>query len=317
MPRIVVIALLLAALLSVPATAADIEWDAGTTWVFIVGTLEWEDAESFEPFPKEHRRDAQLARFFREQGVPQGRLVFLMDEQATTARVTSSLERMLSQTREGDTLFFYYTGHGYQSEDGRSTYFATYDASEDEEGWSAEQIVRTINRRFRGDSVFLAVDACHSGAIVDRVRRMNNSDKSFAAFASTTSKESSTENWTFTEMLIAALRGRAFADIDNDGAVTLGELSRGVREDMRYAEEQTSASILTGHFEDDTTLAEAPRKRDRAIGRRVEVMSEGDWYKGKIVDARNGQYRIHYYGYATEQDEWVEPKQVKGMGRGR
>ncbi len=237
--------LLLATLAAAPAFAADIEWRPQKTWVFIVGTLEWEDSEAYDSFPKENRRDAQLARFFRQKGVPPNHLVYLADAQATTARAESALSKMLAQTAAGDLLFFYFTGHGDQSEDGKETFFATYDAGDVEPGWSVDAIVSTIAGKFRGDRVILAADSCYSGALVDRVRRLASS-KSFACFTSSTSKDTSTANWTFTEMLLAGLQGQSFADLNGDGEVTLGELARAVHDDMRFADDQTSSSIFTG-----------------------------------------------------------------------
>lgn len=301
---------LVATLAAAHAFADDIEWRPQKTWVFVVGTLEWEDAETFASFPKENRRDAQVVRFFRQKGVPSSHLVYLADAQATTSRVQSALAKMLDQTGEGDLLFFYYTGHGYQSEDGTKTFFATYDASDDQQGWSTDAIVRTIAGKFRGDRVILAADCCYSGALVDRVRRLGNS-LSFACFTSSTSKDSSTGNWTFTEMLLAGLRGQSFADLNGDGGVTLSEIARAVRDDMRFAEDQTSASILTGDLEADTRIAAAPPKRDRAIGRRVEVYADGDWWKARIIDARNHQYLVHYYGYEVADDQWVDPDAIR------
>jgi hypothetical protein len=230
--------------------------------------------------------------------------VYLADKQATTSRAQMALERMLAQTAPGDLLFFYFTGHGYQSDDEKKTFFATYDASDNRAGWPVDAIVGTIARKFRGDRVILAADCCFSGALVDRVRR-TRSRQSFACFASSTSKDSSTGNWTFTEMLLAGLQGRPFADLNNDGHISLGEIARAERDDMRFAEDQTAVSVLTGQFHDDTSIAAAPRKSDTAIGRRVEVKSEGDWYKARIIAAKNRQYRVHYYGYEVGDDEWV------------
>lgn len=302
--------LLIATLTTTRADAAGIEWEPENTWVFIVGTLEFKDPEAFDSFPKEDRRDAQLARFFRQKGVPANRVVYLADAQATASRVQSALSKMLEQTDEGDLLFFYYTGHGYQSDDETKTYFATYDANDDQPGWSTDSIVRTIARKFRGDRVILTADCCYSGALADRVRRLGG-EQSFACFTSSTSKDSSTGNWTFTEMLLGGLRGRSWADQNGDGSITLGELARGVRDDMRFAEDQTSASIFTGDFDEDTLVAAAPPKRDRAVGRRVEVHTEGDWYKARIIDARNRQYLVHYYGYEVSDDEWVSAEDVR------
>jgi uncharacterized caspase-like protein len=279
--------------------------------VFIVGTLEWKDAEAFPSFTKENRRDAQLVRFFKQKGVPSSRLVYLADKQATTSRVQAALATMLAQTGRGDLLFLYFTGHGYQSEDGTKTFFATYDASDNHPGWSVDAIVRTIAAKFRGDRVILAADCCYSGALVDRVRRIRSA-QSFACFTSSTSKDSSTGNWTFTEMLLAGLRGQSFVDLNGDGGISLGEIARGVKDDMRFAEDQTSLSIFTGNLRADTLIATAKPRGDRAIGRRVEVKYDGDWYKARIIDAKNRQYRVHYYGYEVSDDEWVGPNELRG-----
>ena len=308
--RPTLLVLLIAILAATSASANDIQWRPQKTWVFVVGTLEWKDSEAFASFPKAHRRDAQLVRFFRQKGVSASHVVYLADALATTAHAQAALERMLARTAKGDVLFFYFTGHGYQSDDERKTFFATYDATDERAGWSVDVIVRTIAARFRGDRVILAADCCYSGALVDRVRRFGGS-KSFACFTSSTSKDSSTANWTFTEMLLAGLQGQSFVDLNSDRRVTLGEIARGVRDDMRFAEDQTSVAIFTGALNADTLIAVAHGKGDGAIGRRVEVKSDGAWYKARIIAAKNRQYRVHYFGYEVADDEWVRPGAVR------
>jgi hypothetical protein len=307
---------LLIAILATTSALADIRWRPQRTWVFVVGTLEWKDSAAFASFPKKNRRDAQLVRFFRQRGIAANHIVYLADKQATTSRAQAALDRMLAQTAPGDLLFFYFTGHGYQSDDGKKTFFATYDASDDRAGWNVDAIIRTIAAKFRGDSVILAADCCYSGALVDRVKRLHGR-QSFACFASSTSKDSSKGNWTFTEMLLAGLQGRSFADLNGDRRVTLGEIARGVHDDMRFAEDQTSASIFTGGFNANTLIATARASSDAAIGRRVEVKSDGDWYKARIIDAKNRQFRVHYFGYEVADDEWVAPRALRRTGQRR
>jgi hypothetical protein len=297
----------------VPATAAqEPDWQPQRTWVFVVGTLEWKDKETFESFPKENRRDRELVSFFRERGVPSEQIVYLQDRAATTQRIKNALRSLLSRTQEGDTLFLYYTGHGYKNDDGRA-YFASYDANdEDNPGWAVDSIPATIERYFKGERAFLTADCCFSGALAERVRAQRSSRISYAVFTSATSDRVSTGNWTFTETLLAGLRGRAYVDTDGDGDVTFGELGGEIKSDMSFAEKQTSTYILTGKFEQQTTLADAEERIDRRIGSRVEVFSEGDWYKARIIDAGRGRYRVHYYGYEDSDDEWVKPSQIRG-----
>ena len=288
------------------------DWQPQKTWVFIVGTLKWKHSDMFGSFPQKNRRDAQLVDFFRRQGVPANQLVYLQDAQATTRRVKASFSDFLSRAREGDLLFFYYCGHGYKSDDERTTFFATYDASDDVEGWSTESIVSDVETYFKGSRAFLTADACYSGSLAEQARRMNH-QVSYAALTSSSASELSTENWTFTEMLLAGLTGKAFADIDGDGRITLKELAEGVSEDMVFAEEQQSSFVTTGKFLPGTVLAAAGRKSNPEISRRVEVKSEGDWYKARIIDARAASLKVHYYGWEDSDDEWVRLNQIRDL----
>lgn len=299
------------ALISAPDLfAREREWEPQRTWVFIVGILKWEDSQTFPSFPQVNRRDVQLADFFRREGVPSNQLVYLQDAQATTRRVRERFTQMLSQTREGDFLFVYFTGHGYKSNDERTTFFATYDAGGNAGGWSTRSIVSDINWRFRGARVFLTADSCFSGELVKDARRLD-ARLSYAALTSATSDKSSTENWTFTEMLLAGLRGKPYADIDGDGDVTLGEIAENERRDMAFAEEQ-QAAFATKDFPAETVIANAEPSKNSFVGRRVIVRSEGDWYKGRVIDARGNRLRIHYFGYDDADDEWVLPRQIQG-----
>lgn len=142
------------------------------------------------------------------------------------------------------------------------------------------------------------IDAFEIGAT-----QVTNSE--YASFASATGHA----------LLLAGLQGRSFADLNGDRRVTLGEIARSVHDDMRFAEDQTSASIFTGGFNTNTLIAVAHARSDAAIGRRVEVKSDGDWYKARIIDAKNRQYRVHYFGYEVADDEWVGPDALRRTGQ--
>ena len=119
---------------------------------------------------------------------------------------------------------------------------------------------------------------------------------SFACLTSSSASQLSTGNWTFTEMLIAGLSGKAFADLNGDGQITLSELADDVKEDMAFAEEQLSSFTTTGSFAPDAVLAHARPKLDPEVGKRVNVRSEGKWWKARVIDARAGTFHVHYYG---------------------
>jgi RNA binding activity-knot of a chromodomain len=286
------------------------QWQPQKTWVFVVGLLQFQQKDMFDSFPQTNRRDGQLVEFFRQQGVPESQLVFLKDAQATTRRVETSFQIFLSKAEPDDLLVFYYTGHGYKSDDEHTTYFATYDASEDVQGWTTEAIVSDIEKYFKGSRALLTADTCYSGNLAEQTEKLGRR-VSYATLASATSSHVSTENWTFTEMLLAGLRGKSFADINGDGEITLSELAADIKQDMSFAEAQRSVFVTTGDFDPEMDLALAARKVDPLISNRLEVRSEGDWYKARIIDARSGTYRVHYFGFEDTDDEWVTRRQFR------
>lgn len=288
------------------------DWEPQRTWVFVVGTLRFKHKEMFDSFPQENRRDAELVSFFRKQGVPSPQIVYLRDAQATASRIRSALAAHLARAGKGDWLFLYYTGHGYKSDDDEA-YLASYDAGDETvAGWPVDSIPASIERYFKGSRAMLILDNCYSGALAEAVRRRASS-VSYAVLASSAADKPSTGEWTFTEGLLAALRGKAYEDTNDDGQITLEELAGQVKDDMSFAEKQRSVFATTGDFSPQTVLSQAERKRDARVGERVLVKSEGDWYKGRIIDAdqRDGQFLIHYYGWDESYDEWVEARQIR------
>jgi len=95
-----------------------------------------------------------LVESFRQQDVPDEQMVYLQDAQATTRQVKTAFTTLLAKAREGDFLFVYYCGHGYKSDDERTTWFATYDAGDDTPGWSTDSIVKDIEKYFKGSRLF-------------------------------------------------------------------------------------------------------------------------------------------------------------------
>ena len=286
------------------------DWQPQRTWVFVVGTLEWKHREMFEPFPQKNRRDAQLVEFFRRQGVPPQQLVYLKDAQATTRQVKAAFSAFLTKAREGDLLFVYYCGHGYKSDDARTTYFATFDAGDDVPGWSTDSIVKDVEKYFKGSRAFLTADCCYSGSLAQQARQLGRR-VSFACLTSSSASQLSTANWTFTETLLAGLSGKPFADLNGDGQITLSELAADVKADLAFAEEQLSTFVTTGSFAPGAVLAQAGRKSNPEISKRVEVRSEGKWWKARVIDARAGTFLVHYYGWEDWDDEWVRLNQIR------
>jgi hypothetical protein len=286
-------------------------WEPSRTWVVAVGILEWEHDDSWDSFPKQGRKDAQLVEFFRQAGVPQDQILFLKDREATRERIQRSMSRLLSRAREGDMLIFYFTGHGAQDDSG-ATYFANYDAGDDlsETAWPVRSIFDTIERNFRGARVLLTADCCYSGALAVEAARRRTSI-AYAVLTSARANSLSTANWTFTEALLSAFRGNAKVDRNLDGEIELSELALYAKARMWSVEEQRTAFTTTRDFSPEMGLVEVAKRTNSRMGERVEVEWEGDWYPATILEVRGSKYRIHYLGYGAQWDEWVDAERLR------
>jgi Caspase domain len=289
-------------------------WEPERTWVFVVGTLEWQRADYFDPFPKEQRRDAALVEFFRGQGVPTAQIVYLSDRQATTKRIQHDLEQQLAKASAGDMLVLYYCGHGGKTDDGE-TYFASYDTDCDaNQGWVVASIPATIERCFGGARALLLADCCYSGALAEAIAQQP-ARVGYACLTSSLASELSTGNWTFTEGLIAGLQGQAFVDHDRDGSITLRELAEQIKDTMAFAEEQIVTFATSGGFDPNLKIAAARPRSDRQLGAHVAVLEDGIWYRAEIIAVRGAQVRVHYYGYEASDDAWVARDRIRTVGR--
>ena len=43
----------------------------------------------------------------------------------------------------------------------------------------------------------------------------------------------------------------------------------------------------------------------------VEVEWKGDWYQAQIIQVQGKQYKVHYDGYESSWDEWVDNKRIR------
>jgi len=286
-------------------------WEPSRTWVVAIGILEWQHSDSWDSFPKAGRRDVELVEFFKQAGVPQNQILFLKDREATKERIQRTMARLLNGAREGDTLIFYFTGHGAQDDAG-ATYFANYDADDDlaQTAWPVRSIFNTIEGNFKGARVLLTADCCYSGALAVEAARRRTSI-SYAVLTSSRYNSLSTANWTFTEALLSGFRGNAKVDQNLDGEIELSELAHYARARMWSVEEQRTAFTTTRGFSPEMGLVEVTKRANSRTGERVEVEWEGDWYPATILEVRGSKYKIHYLGYDTEWDEWIDATRLR------
>ena len=298
--------------LLIPARAvvADdpLQWDPAKTWIFVVGLLEWQHSDVFKPFPaaKVNRRDEQFARFFEHAGVSKDRIAYLQDTDATKAHIVSEFDKLLDRTQAGDLLVFYFCGHGSRDRATGETWFANYDAGgKHDNAWNVREIFTTIERKFHGRRALLLADCCHSGALYDEARRHRQSKIAYAVLTSSYSHNTSTGKWTFSDSVLAGLRGDAMVDLDGDRQITLGEIAKHSESELAFVEGQKSMFISTEGFPADTIFVRAKQPLKPHLGTRIEVEYRGKWYKAKTIDSDGTNRKVRYVKYDSSWDEWV------------
>jgi hypothetical protein len=291
-----------------------LDWNPERTFVFVVGLLEWQHPEIWSPFPEcqKDRRDQQLVEHFRDVGVPENRIVYLCDAQATKSRIQQSFGKLLDETSKGDLLIFYFCGHGFRDAETNQTWFANYDAGEtNDSGWSVASIFATIEQQFHGNRALLLADCCHSGALYDEALQHRNSHIQYAALTSSYSHNTSTGNWTFSDCLLAGLRGEAEVDLNGDGIIELDELAHYSELELAFIEGQKAMFVSADKFPRDAHLAAVEDTIKPGVGQRLEAESNDKWYKAKIIDTDGDQVEVHYVHFDNSADEWISREQTR------
>lgn len=281
--------------------------DPSRTYALVVGVLEWQRAEDWSSFDSTYRRDAMLVEHLKSRGITGSHLIYLQDKQATLARIRASLDEIIGRTRAGDTLLVYYCGHGFL--EAGEGYFANYDIGETRKTyWGMSELVDTIQARFTGARCILLADCCHSGRLVETVKRHTPTRIEYGVFTSSTPEETSTGNWTFTQSLYDAFTGSPLVDKNRDGRITTAELVDYSADEMTVFEGQRNFCGMIGGFSPDTVLSTTTTtKVPPHFGERVRVWDEGEWWSGRIIDFRDKQALVRWVKIGwdhEEQDAW-------------
>jgi hypothetical protein len=281
-----------------PAAAAGpaLGWAPARTWVFAAGLLEWADGETWPPFPdaRAGRADRKFVEFFRAAGVPDDHVVALFDRQATLKQIRRRYSETLARVGPDDLLVVYFAGHG-DFDPGAGRYaFVPYDARKKNGSdlWPVRAVVAEAGRSRAGRVLFLA-DCCYSGGLVAEAARLP-ADRPVAVLSSAFAHNTSTGGWTFTEGVVRGLRGDPQADEDGNGAVELAEVARGIEREMAFVEEQKSVFVARNGFPDRMVVAAATGKRNPAVGRHVEVLWRGGWWKAVVTKEDAAGTHVRY-----------------------
>jgi hypothetical protein len=299
--------------LALAAAAADSTWQPQRTWVFAVGVLKFE-GEALHGWPEKDRKDVDLIRALRGRGVPAAHIVFLKNEDATLAHIRESFEGLLARPGAGDTLLFYYAGHGGRSyrDAARPVHFVPYDSKN---GWPVAEIVRTVADGFKGAQAILTADCCHSGALAEEAARTSG-EMAYATLTSARASARSTGQWTFTQCLVDLFDGRSSVDLDHDGQITLSEAAQFADLKMAFHEAQRSSFASTTGFPPKFVVsrAAAAAPKETAL-ERGEGWWQGKWYPAEIIAGHGGRYRVTWPGWDRSYDAWLTPGELRARAQ--
>ncbi len=294
-----------------PALAERPVWKPETTWVFAAGILRFEGA-ALHGWPEEGRVDVQMLDALRKRGVPSGHILFLKNEEATSAQLRKRLAEFVRQAGPDDTLLFYYAGHGGRdySDPARPVYLVPYDSKV---SWPTAAVLDTIVDGFKGSRVLLTADCCHSGGLAEEAAR-HPGRIAFGTLTSARSSATSTGNWTFTQCLADIFSGNPLMDLDHDGAITFAEAGQSSDLRMAFREDQRSTSATIGAFPGDLVLATVAGPASRHVLEGCEGREGGKWYKASILSARDGKYFVTWPGWDSSSNSWLTPENLRPAG---
>lgn len=212
----------------------------GNRWAVLVGVNLYDDYNNYGRLQVCVQDVKAIRQALIAGGYEPERIQILTDdgpEMPTRANVLSSLQAVANATEPGDSLLFYYSGHGSAVKD--TSYLVARDGRFNVLRDTAVSVTRIkeIMNNAPARAKVIILDACHSGAQIGKgtepmsaefIRRVFEEAEGLVILASCKQGEKSYE-WlketrsVFTHYLLEAMSGKA--DRDQKGFVSIGDAS--------------------------------------------------------------------------------------------
>lgn len=146
------------------ATAPQAKSDK-TKWLFVIGIEQYQYTDNISYAKRSAEMFVKAAQ--KTLGVPKENSYVMLNDKASQAEIKTGLKKMLRRVQTGDSIYFYYNGHGVPvpSEKNEPYLLASNtepDFVQDEKFFSLQNIYSTLSDSKAG-KVVAVVDSCFSG----------------------------------------------------------------------------------------------------------------------------------------------------------
>ena len=134
-------------------------------YLFAVGVEDYDDAPAVPFASRTAKSMAELLG--KRYGIPEENVTLITGADTTGMKILGRLNSLVQRLTAGDTVYFYYTGHGLSSRDGANVYVVAKDAVPG--AYEVEMLsLSSLLHRFEASNashVVAILDACFSGRI--------------------------------------------------------------------------------------------------------------------------------------------------------
>ena len=256
---------------TVPPAQPEVE---GNTYALLVGISSFQDS-SIKPLQFAHEDALELSRLIkspRAGGLPEENVVTLVNEKATRGAIQSAIETHLkARAGKNDTIFLFIASHGAMV--GRKGFIVTYDSNPQDLATSGIPMddIRELfeNQLAKVNRLYLYVDVCHAGNVGqidtkadDKLTERSMVAKDLQMFGMLAAQKNQVAfegvnygggHGAFSFFLMNALNGKA--DYNDDGKVTMSELSDYVQDQVKSATARAQIPRQIGDIDETRIMA--------------------------------------------------------------
>jgi len=231
-------------------------------WAVLIGV------SNYSHMPALKYTDDDAYRIFAHLKSPEGgalddgQIQILIDDDATHAKIKSTMQTVFSKAGPNDLIMLYFSGHGLNGS------FLPIDFDGFNNKLLHEEVKEILDQSPAKYKICIA-DACHSGSMLasrgtisetlDRYyRTLAQAKPGTALIMSSKSTETSLESsglrqGVFSHFLIRGLRGEA--DRTTDGVVSIQELYSYIFENVRSYTGMRQSPVILGEYDDSMTIS--------------------------------------------------------------